>query len=49
MHPYLLHSGHLLLPTFGVLAAIGLMAALSLSLRTAATISLDPEKLWNAG
>ena len=49
MHPYLLHSGHLLLPTFGVLAAIGLMAALTLSLRTAATVSLNPEAVWNAG
>jgi phosphatidylglycerol:prolipoprotein diacylglycerol transferase len=49
MHPYLLHSGHLLLPTFGVLAAVGLMAALTLSLRTAATVGLNPDKLWNAG
>jgi phosphatidylglycerol---prolipoprotein diacylglyceryl transferase len=49
MHPYLLHSGHLLLPTFGVLAAVGLMAALTLSLRTAATVGLVPDKLWNAG
>jgi phosphatidylglycerol:prolipoprotein diacylglycerol transferase len=49
VHPYLLHSGHLLLPTFGVLAAIGLMAALTLSLRTAATVGLVPDKLWNAG
>jgi phosphatidylglycerol---prolipoprotein diacylglyceryl transferase len=49
VHPYLLHSGHLLLPTFGVLAAVGLMAALTLSLRTAATVGLNPEALWNAG
>jgi phosphatidylglycerol:prolipoprotein diacylglycerol transferase len=54
MHPYLLHSGHLLLPTFGVLAAVGLMAALTLSLRTATLVGpgaagLHPEKLWNAG
>jgi phosphatidylglycerol---prolipoprotein diacylglyceryl transferase len=49
VHPYLLHSGHLLLPTFGVLAAIGLMAALTLSLRTAATVRLNPEAVWNAG
>ena len=49
MHPYLFHSGHLLIPTFGVLAAVGLMAALTLSLRTAAAVSLPPEKLWNAG
>jgi phosphatidylglycerol---prolipoprotein diacylglyceryl transferase len=49
MHPYLLHSGHLLLPTYGVLAAIGLMAALTLSLRTATIVGLPPDKLWNAG
>ncbi len=49
MHPYLLHSGHLLLPTFGVLAAVGLMSALALSLRTAKVVGLDPEKFWNAG
>ena len=49
MHPYLLHSGHLLLPTYGVLAAVGLMAALTLSLRTATLVGLPPEKLWNAG
>jgi len=49
MYPYLLHSGHLLLPTFGVLVAAGLMAALTLSLRTAAIVGLSPDKLWNAG
>src|ERR1700732_2668412 len=49
MHPYLIHSGHLLLPTFGVLAAVGLMAALTLSLRTASIVGLNPERLWNAG
>jgi phosphatidylglycerol---prolipoprotein diacylglyceryl transferase len=49
MHPYLLHSGHLLLPTFGVLAAVGLMATLTLSLRTAAIVGLDSDRLWNAG
>jgi phosphatidylglycerol---prolipoprotein diacylglyceryl transferase len=49
VHPYLFHSGHLLLPIFGVLAAIGLMAALTLSLRTGATVGLNPEALWNAG
>ncbi|WP_433971179.1 prolipoprotein diacylglyceryl transferase [Tunturiibacter lichenicola] len=49
MHPYLIHSGHLLIPTFGVLAAVGLMAALTLSLRTAATVGINPNKLWDAG
>jgi phosphatidylglycerol:prolipoprotein diacylglycerol transferase len=49
MHPTLLHFGRFVLPTFGVLAAVGLMSALSLSLRTAAALGLDPESLWNAG
>jgi phosphatidylglycerol:prolipoprotein diacylglycerol transferase len=49
VHPYLFHSGHLLLPTFGVLAAVGLMSALTLSLRTAAIVGIDSDKLWNAG
>jgi phosphatidylglycerol:prolipoprotein diacylglycerol transferase len=49
VHPTLLHFGHITLPTFGVLAAVGLMAALALSLRTAAMAGLNPDKVWNAG
>ena len=49
MHPYLLHSGHLLLPTFGALAALGFITALTLSLRTAAIVGVPPDNLWNAG
>jgi phosphatidylglycerol:prolipoprotein diacylglycerol transferase len=49
VHPTLLHFGHITLPTFGVLAAVGLMAALALSLRTAVIVELSPDRLWNAG
>jgi len=49
VHPYLLHSGHLYLPTFGVLAAIGLVGAILLSQRTAKILHLDPDRLWDAG
>jgi phosphatidylglycerol---prolipoprotein diacylglyceryl transferase len=49
VHPTLLHFGHISLPTFGVLAAVGLMAALALSLRTAVIAGLSPDRLWNAG
>jgi phosphatidylglycerol:prolipoprotein diacylglycerol transferase len=49
LYPYILHFGSLFLPTFGLLAAIGLMAALFLSLRTATALDLSPDKLWNAG
>ena len=49
MHPILLHLGHLTFPTFGVLTACGLLAALGLSLRTARALALDPDRVWNAG
>lgn len=49
VHPNLIHIGHLTLPTFGALAAIGLMLALALSQRTARHCNIDPEKLWDAG
>ncbi len=49
MYPNLIHLGRFILPTFGVLAAAGLMLALSLSLRTATLVGIDPEALWNAG
>lgn len=49
MHPILFHFGHITLPTFGVLAALGLMAGLALSLRTATIAGLNPDRLWNAG
>lgn len=49
MHPIFLHLGFLTLPTYGVLAAIGLMLALGLSLRTSAVAGVKPDPLWNAG
>ena len=49
MHPYLFHHGHLYLPTFGALAAVGLMLALALSEKTARLRHLPAETLWNAG
>jgi phosphatidylglycerol---prolipoprotein diacylglyceryl transferase len=49
VHPILLHIGNIYLPTFGVLAAAGLLCALLLSERTAKLADLDPTKLWNAG
>lgn len=37
------------MPTFGLLAAVGLIAALMLSQRTAKLTELDPNRLWDAG
>ena len=49
MHPVLVHFGHFSLPTFGVLAAVGLLAALGLSERAAALARVSADKLWDAG
>ena len=49
MHPNLFHIGHLTLPTFGALAAVGLMLAITLSQRTARLCHIDPDSLWDAG
>jgi len=49
VHPYLLHAGHLYLPTFGVLAACGLMLAIALSQHTARLARIDADALWDAG
>jgi phosphatidylglycerol---prolipoprotein diacylglyceryl transferase len=49
MHPTLLHLGRFVIPTFGLLAAAGLIAALALSLRTAPLVGLNPDRLWDAG
>jgi phosphatidylglycerol:prolipoprotein diacylglycerol transferase len=49
VHPYLIHTGHLSLPAFGALAAVGLMAALTLSSYTAEWVGVSPDKVWDAG
>jgi phosphatidylglycerol:prolipoprotein diacylglycerol transferase len=49
VNPNLIHFGLLSIPTFGVLAAIGLMASLTLSVRTAVWIGLDKDRVWDAG
>ncbi len=48
MYPIFLHLGHIAIPTFGVLTAIGLILALILSLRTAKFAHLDSDRLWDA-
>ncbi len=49
MYPVLVRVGHVALPTFGVLAAVGLMGGLMLSQRTARHAGVDADKLWDAG
>jgi len=47
--PTLFQFGHLSLPTFGALAALGLILALLLSEQTARFAGVAPARLWNAG
>jgi phosphatidylglycerol---prolipoprotein diacylglyceryl transferase len=49
VHPNLLHLGFLTIPTYGVLAAAGLMLALAFSLRTAQAARIPSDPVWNAG
>jgi phosphatidylglycerol:prolipoprotein diacylglycerol transferase len=49
LHPILIHLGNITIPTFGVLAAFGLICGLLLSEHTAKLADVDPDKLWNAG
>ncbi len=47
MHPRLFQFGHLVLPTYGVLLAIGLIACLLLCVHLSRVLSLDTGKIWN--
>lgn len=47
MYPVLFHAGPLVVPSYGVLAALGVLLALGLLLRTARLVHLNPNPLWN--
>ncbi len=47
MHPVLFHIGAILVPSYGVMAALGVLLALSLALRTARVTGVNPNYLWN--
>ena len=49
MLPILLHFGRLSLPTYGFLAAVGLLVGLAIGVRNAGRCGMDPDKTWNAG
>jgi phosphatidylglycerol:prolipoprotein diacylglycerol transferase len=48
MHPAFLHLGHLRIPLYGLCAAVGLMAALTLCQVPARLVRLNPAKVWDA-
>ena len=47
MHLVLFHIGALVIPSYGAVAALGLLLALMLGLRTARKIGIDPNRIWN--
>ncbi len=49
MYPRLFTLGPVSLPTYGVFAAIALIAGLALAMRTAARLRIAPDVVWNLG
>ncbi len=47
MHPVLFHIGAVLVPAYGAMAALGVLLALWLTLRTARVCGVNPNHLWN--
>lgn len=47
MHPVLFHIGPILIPSYGVMAALGILLALALALRTARIAEASPNQVWN--
>jgi phosphatidylglycerol---prolipoprotein diacylglyceryl transferase len=47
VHPVLFHIGRVLIPSYGVVAAFGVLLALVLAQRTARIAQVDPVKVWN--
>ena len=47
MHPVLFHIGALVIPSYGAIAAAGVLLALMLALYTARKLHIDPNKIWN--
>jgi phosphatidylglycerol---prolipoprotein diacylglyceryl transferase len=47
VHPVLFHIGELVVPSYGAVAALGVLVALGLALRTARLAGVDAGKVWN--
>jgi phosphatidylglycerol:prolipoprotein diacylglycerol transferase len=47
VHPVLFHIGRVLIPSYGAVAAVGVLLALALVLRTARITGVDAGKVWN--
>lgn len=49
MHPHLIEIGRFAVPTYGILAAIGLIVGLSLNVRLAVRAGIEEDRAWNLG
>lgn len=47
MYPVLFHFGAIVIPAYGAVAALGVLAALILAQRTARTAGVNPAQVWN--
>jgi phosphatidylglycerol:prolipoprotein diacylglycerol transferase len=47
VHPVLIHIGSLVSPSYGATAAVGVLLALLLALRTARKLGVDANRVWN--
>ena len=47
MHPVLFHIGAILIPSYGAMAAVGVLLALVLAQRAARVVGLLPAHVWN--
>jgi phosphatidylglycerol---prolipoprotein diacylglyceryl transferase len=47
VHPVLFHIGSIVIPTYGVVTALGVLIALAFSQRTARVVGIDATKVWN--
>lgn len=47
MHPVLIHIGPLVIPSYGAVAALGVLLSLALALHMARRLKIDPNRIWN--
>jgi phosphatidylglycerol:prolipoprotein diacylglycerol transferase len=47
VHPVLFHIGALVIPSYGAVAALGLLLALAMATQIAKRIGIDPNRIWS--
>src|SRR4051812_39017261 len=47
VHPVLIHIGAFIIPSYGAIAALGVLAGLIVAQRTAQRAGLNPGQIWN--